>query len=48
VLLTDPTSLSASTGGELQRLGAGRAVILGGPAAVGTALEDEIRLALGG
>jgi len=48
VLLTDPTALSASTGGELQRLGAGRAVILGGPAAVGTALEDEIRLALGG
>lgn len=42
ILLVDPHSVPASVTAEITRLGATRAVILGGTAAVGVAVQDEL------
>ena len=47
ILLTEPGSLPPSTLGEIQRLGATHAVILGGTAAVGTGVETALKNAVG-
>jgi putative cell wall-binding protein len=46
LLLTDPSSLSGATADELRRLDPSRVVILGGPGAIATSVEVEVRLAL--
>ena len=47
ILLTNPTSLPAEVGTEIGRLGATKAIILGGPSAVGTAVETALKTRLG-
>jgi len=43
VLLTDPSTLSAGTAAAITSLGANRATIVGGTAAVGTSVEQQLR-----
>lgn len=43
ILLTDPRTLPAATAAELQRLAPAKIVILGGPAAVSSGVEQELR-----
>ncbi|MGH8907285.1 MAG: gamma-glutamyltransferase, partial [Egibacteraceae bacterium] len=43
VLLTDPTRLPGETLGEIQRLGARRVVLLGGPEAVSDTVIEDLR-----
>jgi putative cell wall-binding protein len=43
LLLTGPSALAASTGAEIERLGASRVVLLGGPRAVTLEVERELR-----
>ncbi|MHB9003631.1 MAG: cell wall-binding repeat-containing protein, partial [Coriobacteriia bacterium] len=47
VLLTDPASLPLSVAAEIRRLGAGKAYVLGGTAAVSTSVEQSLRGLLG-
>lgn len=47
VLLTKPTSLPAAVADEIERLGAQRAIVLGGHSAVGTGVEDALKALLG-
>lgn len=47
ILLTNPTSLPAEVGDEIGRLGATRAIILGGSGAVSDAVEDALGARLG-
>lgn len=47
VLLTKPTLLPASVTTEIERLGAGRAFILGGTGAVSTSVENALKALLG-
>lgn len=47
ILLTRQDSLPDVTKAEIQRLGAGRAIILGGASAVGSSVESELRSLLG-
>lgn len=43
LLLTDPAALSAATATEIRRLGADRAVLLGGTAALSQQVADDLR-----
>lgn len=43
ILLTTPGGLPANVSAEIDRLGARRAVVVGGPAAVGTGVESQLR-----
>ncbi|HSQ22289.1 MAG TPA: cell wall-binding repeat-containing protein, partial [Coriobacteriia bacterium] len=47
ILLTEPTALPASVATEIDRLGASKAVILGGTAAVSLAVESSLDTLLG-
>ncbi|MGB4593307.1 MAG: cell wall-binding repeat-containing protein, partial [Coriobacteriia bacterium] len=47
ILLTDPTTLSSAVSVEITRLGASKAVILGGTGAVSTAVENALKSNLG-
>jgi len=47
ILLTDTNTLPAAVSAEITRLGADRAVILGGTAAVGTPVESALKALLG-
>jgi putative cell wall-binding protein len=47
ILLTDTNALPASVTQELTRLGASRAIIVGGTGAVGTAVESELKKRFG-
>ena len=47
VLLTDPSSLSAQASYEIYRIGASRAVIVGGTGAVSAAVADQLRAVRG-
>ncbi len=47
ILLTKPTSLDAGVVSEIERLGASKAVVLGGTAALGTDVENALKAILG-
>jgi len=47
ILLTDPNVLLLTVASEIDRLGAGKAYILGGTAAVGTGVENALKARLG-
>ncbi|MBS3974932.1 MAG: cell wall-binding repeat-containing protein, partial [Actinobacteria bacterium] len=47
VLLVEPTSIPAAVMAEIRRLGAARAIILGGTGAVGPGVESTLRTELG-
>ncbi len=46
LLLTDPTNLPAAVADEMRRLDPDRVVLMGGPGAIATGIEDQVKIAL--